>query len=102
MTPKAEPARRPRLNHALPLRVLVVEDFVPFRQFILSTLASMRDLQVVGEVSDGLEALQKVVERPFGTSQRTRHPYEASESIYGSFQEELKRIEALSEIRSLS
>jgi DNA-binding NarL/FixJ family response regulator len=62
MTPKAEPARRPRLNHALPLRVLVVEDFVPYRRCILSILASMRDLQVIGKVSDGLEAVQKAVE----------------------------------------
>jgi DNA-binding NarL/FixJ family response regulator len=45
-----------------PVRVLVVEDFVPFRQFILSTLATMRDLQVIGEVSDGLQAVQKTVE----------------------------------------
>lgn len=62
MTPKAEPADRPRLSRALPLRVLVVEDFIPYRRFILSTLASMGDLQVIGEVSDGLEAVQQAVE----------------------------------------
>jgi DNA-binding NarL/FixJ family response regulator len=39
-----------------------VEDFVPFRRFILSTLTSMRDVQVIGEVSDGLEAVLKDVE----------------------------------------
>jgi DNA-binding NarL/FixJ family response regulator len=41
-----------------------VEDFVPYREFICSTLASRRGLQVqvVGEVSDGLEAVQKAVE----------------------------------------
>jgi DNA-binding NarL/FixJ family response regulator len=41
-----------------------VEDFVPYRKFICSTLASRRGLQVqvVGEVSDGLEAVQKAVE----------------------------------------
>jgi DNA-binding NarL/FixJ family response regulator len=50
------------LSRAAPIRILVVEDFVPFRQFILSTLASMRDLQVIGEVSDGLEAVPKAVE----------------------------------------
>jgi DNA-binding NarL/FixJ family response regulator len=46
------------------VRILVVEDFVPYREFICSTLASRRDLQVqvVGEVSDGLEAVQKAVE----------------------------------------
>jgi DNA-binding NarL/FixJ family response regulator len=41
------------------VRVLVVEDFVSFRRFISSTLAGIRDLQVIGEVSDGLEAVQK-------------------------------------------
>jgi DNA-binding NarL/FixJ family response regulator len=44
------------------IRVLVVEDFVPFRRFICSTLGKRRDLQVIGEVSDGLEAVQKAVE----------------------------------------
>jgi DNA-binding NarL/FixJ family response regulator len=39
-----------------------VEDFVPFRRFICSTLGKRRDLQVIGEVSDGLEAVQKAVE----------------------------------------
>jgi len=50
------------LSIAAPVRVLVVEDFEPFRRFILATLASMPDLQVIGEVSDGLEAVQKSAE----------------------------------------
>ena len=45
-----------------PMRVLVVEDFVPFRQVIYSTLAKLPDLKVVGEASDGLEAVQKAEE----------------------------------------
>ena len=44
------------------LRVLVVEDFVPFRQFICSTLRKRSDLQVICEASDGLEAVQKAEE----------------------------------------
>jgi DNA-binding NarL/FixJ family response regulator len=44
------------------VRVLVVEDFVPYRQFICSTLGTKLELQVVGEVSDGLEAVQKAEE----------------------------------------
>jgi DNA-binding NarL/FixJ family response regulator len=44
------------------IRVLVVEDFLPFRQFICSTLEQRGDVQVVGEVSDGLEAVHKAVE----------------------------------------
>jgi DNA-binding NarL/FixJ family response regulator len=44
------------------VRVLVVEDFAAFRLFISSTLATRQDLQIVGEASDGLEAVQKAVE----------------------------------------
>ena len=41
------------------IRVLVVEDFAPFRDFIRSTLAKRPDLQIIGEVADGLEAVQQ-------------------------------------------
>ena len=41
------------------MRVLVVEDFVPFWQVIRSTLAERPDVQVICEVADGLEAVQK-------------------------------------------
>ena len=41
------------------VRVLVVEDFAPFGQFIRSTLAERPDVQIIGEVADGLEAVQK-------------------------------------------
>jgi DNA-binding NarL/FixJ family response regulator len=44
------------------LGVLVVEDFAPFRRFICSILEKRRDLQVICEVSDGLEAVQKAEE----------------------------------------
>jgi DNA-binding NarL/FixJ family response regulator len=61
---KLNPDGRSGLSSAAPVRVLVVEDFVPYREFICSTLTSRRGLQVqvVGEVSDGLEAVQKAVE----------------------------------------
>jgi len=42
--------------------VLVVEDLGPFRRFIRSTLQARFDLQVIAEVSDGLEAVQKAEE----------------------------------------
>jgi len=42
-----------------PMRVLVVEDFAPFWQVIRSTLAERPDVQVICEVADGLEAVQK-------------------------------------------
>jgi len=47
---------------AAPVRVMVVEDFAGFRQFISSTLERKHDLQVIVELSDGLEAVQKAVE----------------------------------------
>jgi DNA-binding NarL/FixJ family response regulator len=42
-----------------PSRVLVVEDFEPFRRFICSTLRKRPEFQVVEEATDGLEAVQK-------------------------------------------
>jgi CheY-like chemotaxis protein len=44
------------------IRVLVVEDSEPFRKFICSPLGKRPELQIVGEVSDGLEAVQKAEE----------------------------------------
>ena len=44
------------------VRILVVDDFEKFRQFVVEMLGKRPELQVVGEASDGLEALQKAVE----------------------------------------
>jgi DNA-binding NarL/FixJ family response regulator len=44
------------------VRVLVVDDYEPFRRFVCSTLKQRPALQVIGEVSDGLEAVQKAEE----------------------------------------
>ena len=44
------------------VRVLVAEDFLPFREFIRSTLAKSPELEIVAEVSDGLEGVQKAEE----------------------------------------
>lgn len=41
---------------------MVVEDFKPFREFLCSRLEQKPELQVICEVSDGLEAVQKTVE----------------------------------------
>jgi two-component system nitrate/nitrite response regulator NarL len=38
---------------------LVVDDYKPFRQFVCLRLESRPDLQVIGEASDGLEAVEK-------------------------------------------
>lgn len=42
--------------------VLVVEDFEPFRRFICSTLVQRSELEIVGEVADGLQAVEKAEE----------------------------------------
>jgi DNA-binding NarL/FixJ family response regulator len=44
------------------IRVLVVEDFEPFRRFVRSALGEQPRLQIVGEASDGLKAVQKAEE----------------------------------------
>jgi len=41
------------------VRVLVVDDFEPFRRFVSSTLGKRQALQIVGEASDGLEAVRR-------------------------------------------
>ena len=41
------------------IRILVVDDFEPWRRFYCSTLQKQRKFQVVGEVSDGLEAVHQ-------------------------------------------
>ena len=48
------------LNSAF--RVLVVEDHDPFRRFVCSTLEKRPELQIIGEVSDGLRAVHKAQE----------------------------------------
>jgi DNA-binding NarL/FixJ family response regulator len=45
-----------------PIRILIVDDFEPWRQAICSILAEDGDLKVVAESSDGLEAVQKSIE----------------------------------------
>ena len=44
------------------IRVMVVEDFQPFREMVCSRLQQRPELRVVCEVSDGLEAVQKAEE----------------------------------------
>jgi DNA-binding NarL/FixJ family response regulator len=44
------------------IRVLVVEDYEPFRRLICSTLAKRENIQVICEVSDGVAAVQKAEE----------------------------------------
>ncbi len=44
------------------VRLLIVDDYQPFRQFVRSALSGRQDLQVIGEASDGLEAVRKAEE----------------------------------------
>jgi DNA-binding NarL/FixJ family response regulator len=44
------------------IRVLVVEDSEPFRKFICSALGERPELQIVGQDTDGLQALQRAGE----------------------------------------
>lgn len=45
-----------------PVCILVVDDFEPWRRFVSSLLRTILELQVAGEASDGLEAVQKAAE----------------------------------------
>jgi DNA-binding NarL/FixJ family response regulator len=44
------------------IRVLVVDDFEPFREFVRLSLTERPELEVIGEAADGPEAVQKAVE----------------------------------------
>lgn len=42
-----------------PVRILLVDDFCSWRRCVSTMLQDCRDFQIVGEASDGLEAVQK-------------------------------------------
>jgi DNA-binding NarL/FixJ family response regulator len=44
------------------VRILVVDDYEPFRQFVISTLEKRPGFLIVAEASDGLEAVAKAEE----------------------------------------
>ncbi len=45
-----------------PIRVLIVDDFVRWRRFFSTTIPKEPEILLVGEASDGLEAVQKAQE----------------------------------------
>ena len=47
---------------ASPIKVLVVDDYEPFRRLVVSMLGERPELQIIGEASDGLDAVQKAEE----------------------------------------
>lgn len=53
----------PKTRNPYPvIRTLVVDDSAPFRRLVCSMLGKMPELQMVGEASDGLQAVQKAEE----------------------------------------
>jgi DNA-binding NarL/FixJ family response regulator len=44
------------------IRILVVDDYEPFRRFVCSTLAERPGFQIVGEASDGLAGIRQAEE----------------------------------------
>jgi DNA-binding NarL/FixJ family response regulator len=44
------------------VRILVVDDYEPFRRFACATLEPRPELRVIGEAADGLQAIQKAEE----------------------------------------
>jgi DNA-binding NarL/FixJ family response regulator len=64
--PKLIPLRQPDkdMDHQgrSGVRVLVVEDNEPFRRYFCSTLEQRAGFRVIGQASDGLEAVQKAAE----------------------------------------
>jgi DNA-binding NarL/FixJ family response regulator len=44
------------------IRVVVVDDYEPFRRIVCRTLGGMRGTQVIGEASDGFNAIRKAEE----------------------------------------
>ena len=45
-----------------PVSILICDDFEPWRRTAIAILAEDADLEIVGECSDGLEAVQKAAE----------------------------------------
>jgi DNA-binding NarL/FixJ family response regulator len=41
------------------IRVLLVDDFEPWRHFVTAMIQEQPEMQLIGEASDGLEAIQK-------------------------------------------
>ena len=46
----------------MPKRILVVEDYEPFRQLVCSMLEERAEFEIIAQAADGLEAIQKAEE----------------------------------------
>jgi DNA-binding NarL/FixJ family response regulator len=50
------------VNPCPTIRTLVVDDYEPFRHYVRATLQARAEFHVIGEASDGLQAIQKAEE----------------------------------------
>jgi DNA-binding NarL/FixJ family response regulator len=60
--PHLQPERTNPDNGGSFIRVLLVDDHEPFRRFVREALSVRPDIQIAGEVIDGLEAVRKAQE----------------------------------------
>ena len=44
------------------IRILLVDDYEPWRHFVVSKVNKMSGLEIVGEVADGIEAIEEALE----------------------------------------
>ena len=58
----ADPGAREKRRHAEPIRVLIVDDHALFRRGLEMVLKEEADIEVVGEASDGTEAVARAAE----------------------------------------
>jgi DNA-binding NarL/FixJ family response regulator len=49
-------------QHPASVRILVVDDYEPWRQWVYLELGRQQQLQVVGDASDGVEAVRRALE----------------------------------------
>ena len=50
------------MSQLVPLRILIVDDFPSWRQFVATMLQDRPEYRIVGEASDGVEAVRKSAE----------------------------------------
>jgi len=48
-----------RISVEMPFRILVVDDYEPFRRYVCQTVEGNEEFQVIRQASDGLEAIKK-------------------------------------------
>jgi DNA-binding NarL/FixJ family response regulator len=59
---RQNPTRRKKKAAQTTVRILLVDDYEPWRRFLCRTLSALPNVQIIGEVSDGLEAVKKFQE----------------------------------------